>query len=55
MCKADVFTHDRHASVLEEIKPRTAFRFTYDEACNGPRISVAVSCQCSKNKKEKGQ
>jgi serine/threonine-protein kinase HipA len=42
MRKADVFMHDIHAGVLEEITPRTAFRFTYDPAYAGPPVSLTV-------------
>lgn len=42
MRKADVFMHDIHAGVLEEISPRTTFRFTYDPAYAGPPVSLTV-------------
>lgn len=42
MRKADVFIHDIHAGVLEEISPRTAFRFTYDPAYAGPPVSLTA-------------
>lgn len=42
MRKADVFMHDIHAGVLEEITPRTAFRFTYDPAYDGPPVSLTA-------------
>lgn len=42
MRKADVFMHDIHAGVLEEIKPRAAYRFTYDSTYDGPPVSLTV-------------
>jgi serine/threonine-protein kinase HipA len=42
MRKADVFMHDIHAGVLEEIMPRTAFRFTYNAAYDGPPVSLTA-------------
>lgn len=42
MRKADVFMHNVHAGVLEEITPRTAFRFTYDLDYDGPPVSLAT-------------
>jgi len=42
MRKADVFMHDIHAGVLEEISPRTAFRFTYDPTYVGPPVSLTA-------------
>jgi serine/threonine-protein kinase HipA len=40
--KADVFMHDMHVGVLEEIKPRAAYRFIYDTAYNGPPVSLTA-------------
>lgn len=42
MRKADVFMHDIHAGVLEEIKHRTAYRFIYDSTYDGPPVSLTV-------------
>lgn len=42
MRKADVFMHDIHAGVLEEISPRTTYRFTYSTAFNGPPVSLTT-------------
>jgi serine/threonine-protein kinase HipA len=42
MRKADVFMHDVHAGVLEEISPGKAFRFTYDPAYTGPPVSLTT-------------
>lgn len=42
MRKADVFMHDIHAGVLEEISPRKAFRFTYIPGYSGPPVSLTV-------------
>jgi serine/threonine-protein kinase HipA len=42
MRKADIFMHDVHAGVLEEISPRTTFRFTYDTAYVGPPVSLTA-------------
>jgi len=42
MRKADVFMHDVHAGVLEEISPRTTFRFTYRSAYDGPPVSLTA-------------
>jgi serine/threonine-protein kinase HipA len=42
MRKADVFMHDIHAGVLEEITPRKAYRFTYDPAYDGPPVSLTA-------------
>lgn len=42
MRKGDVFVHNIHAGVLEEITPRTAFRFTYDSVYNGPPVSLTA-------------
>lgn len=42
MRRADVFMHDIRAGVLEEISPRTAFRFTYDPAYDGPPVSLTA-------------
>ena len=42
MRKADVFMHGIHAGVLEEITPRTAYRFTYDPAYDGPPVSLTA-------------
>ncbi|BBO91703.1 HipA N-terminal domain-containing protein [Desulfosarcina ovata] len=43
MRKADVFMHDVRAGVLEELSPRTTFRFTYDPAYNGPPVSLTAA------------
>jgi serine/threonine-protein kinase HipA len=42
MQKADVYIHNIHAGVLEEITPRTDFRFTYDPAYDGPPVSLTA-------------
>ena len=42
MRKADVFMHDIHAGILEEISPRKAFRFTYAPEYNGPPVSLTT-------------
>jgi serine/threonine-protein kinase HipA len=42
MRKADIFMHDVHAGVLEEISPRTTFRFTYDTVYVGPPVSLTA-------------
>ncbi len=42
MRKADVYMHGIHTGVLEEISPRTAFRFTYDPAYAGPPVSLTA-------------
>jgi serine/threonine-protein kinase HipA len=42
MRKAEVFMHDIHAGILEEISPRKAYRFTYDPAYSGPPVSLTV-------------
>ena len=42
MRKADVFMHDVHAGVLEEISPRTTFRFTYRSEYDGPPVSLTA-------------
>ncbi len=42
MRRADVSMHDIHAGVLEEISPRTTFRFTYDPAYEGPPVSLTA-------------
>ena len=40
--KADVFMHDIRAGILEEISPRTIYRFTYDPAYSGPPVSLTA-------------
>lgn len=45
MRKADLFMHGIHAGVLEEITPRTAFRFTYDPEYDGPPVSLTAPVQ----------
>ena len=42
MRRADVFMHDVHAGVLEEISTRKEFRFTYDPAYSGPPVSLTA-------------
>ena len=42
MRKADIYMHNIHAGVLEEITPQTAFRFTYDPAYDGPPVSLTA-------------
>ena len=42
MRRADVFIHGLHAGLLEEITPRTVFRFTYDAAYDGPPVSLTT-------------
>ncbi len=42
MRKADLFMHDIHAGILEEITPRTVFRFTYNASYDGPSVSLTV-------------
>jgi serine/threonine-protein kinase HipA len=42
MRKADVYMHNIHAGVLEEITPRKAFRFTYDQAYDGPLVFLTA-------------
>lgn len=42
MRKADVFMHGVFAGVLEEISPRTDFRFTYAPAYEGPPVSLTT-------------
>ncbi|WP_319525543.1 HipA N-terminal domain-containing protein [uncultured Desulfosarcina sp.] len=42
MRKADIFMHDVHAGVLEEIFPRTTFRFTYHSTYAGPPVSLTA-------------
>lgn len=45
MRKADVYMHDVHAGVLEELTPRRTFRFTYDAAYGGPPVSLTAPVQ----------
>ena len=40
MRKADILMHDEHAGILEEIKPRSLYRFTYAEEYKGPSVSL---------------
>ena len=42
MRKADVFMHDFHAGVFEEISPRRSYRFTYDSTYAGPPVSLTA-------------
>ena len=42
MRKADVFMHEAHAGVLEEMSPQTGWRFTYDGQYDGPPISLTM-------------
>jgi serine/threonine-protein kinase HipA len=42
MRKADVFMHNIHAGILEELTPRQAFRFTYDASYDGPPVSLTA-------------
>ncbi|HSO20859.1 MAG TPA: HipA N-terminal domain-containing protein [Desulfosarcina sp.] len=42
MRRADVFMHDVHAGVLEEIAPQTAYRFSYVPEYGGPPVSLTA-------------
>lgn len=42
MRKADVFMHNIHAGIIEEISLRAAFRFTYDTQYDGPPVSLTI-------------
>lgn len=42
MRRADVFMHEIHAGLLEEILPGTSYRFTYDPAYAGPPVSLTA-------------
>jgi serine/threonine-protein kinase HipA len=42
MRKAEIFMHDIHAGVLEEIVPHTTYRFTYNAEYNGPPVSLTI-------------
>ena len=42
MRKAEVLFHGIRAGVLEEVEPRTRYRFSYDPAYGGPPISLTL-------------
>ena len=42
MRKADIFMHGVHAGVLQEIEPRSGYRFIYDEGYKGPAVSLTL-------------
>lgn len=42
MRKADLFMHNLHAGILEELTARQAFRFTYDASYDGPPVSLTA-------------
>ncbi|MCJ8499682.1 HipA N-terminal domain-containing protein [Desulfatitalea alkaliphila] len=42
MRKADVFMHEVHAGILEELSPGTRYRFTYDPVYEGSPVSLTA-------------
>ncbi len=42
MRQARVFLHGAQAGILEELRPKTEYRFTYNEDYTGPPVSLTM-------------